>query len=142
MQEAKPRPMTLEASEQKLQAPTKSVKKAASNTMKAHVPDLKAHITAADAARVLVANATLMASVADSILPEGPEARIKQAHETRASATRIPAAYCLVSAPNDSIRHAQTHQSAGKSAPRRAVPTRRQIAVPVCHSGSLPVWPF
>ena len=111
MQEAKPRPMTLEASEQKLQAQTKSVKKAASNTMKAHVPNLKAHTTAADAARVRVANATLMASVADSILQKGPEAGIRQTHETLASATRIQA-YCLDSAPSESNRHAQTLRSA------------------------------
>ena len=106
MQEAKPRPMTLDASEHKLQAPTKSVKKAASTTIKAHVPKIKTYITAADAARALVASATLMASVVNSMLQEGSEALIKQAHETRANATRIPVARCLVSTSHDSIRHA------------------------------------
>ena len=141
MQEAEPRPMTLEASEQKLQAPTESVKKAASNTLKAHVTDLKAHTTAADVARARVANATLMASVADSILLKGPEAGIIIIHKTRASATRIQVAYCLDSPPSVSNRHAQTSRSAGKSASQRAVPTRRQIAVLVHRSGSSPVWP-
>ena len=106
MQEAKPRPMTLDASEHKLQAPTKSVKKAASTTIKAHVPKLKTYITAADAARALVASATLMASAVNSMLQEGPEAHIRQVHETRANATRIPVAHCLVFTPHDSIRHA------------------------------------
>ena len=106
MQEAKPRPMTLDASEHKLQAPTKSVKKAAGTPIKAHVPKLKTYITAAVATGALMASATLMASVVNSMLQEGPDALIKQAHETRANATRIPAANCLVSTPHNSIRHA------------------------------------
>ena len=106
MQEAKPRPMTLDASEHKLQAPTKSVKKAAGTPIKAHVPTLKTYITAADIARALVASATLMASAMNSMLQEGPEAHIRQVHETRANVTRIPVAHCLVFTPHDSIRHA------------------------------------
>ena len=106
MQEAKPKPMTLDASEHKLQAQTKSVKKAASTTIKAHVPKLKTYITAAVATGALMTSATLMASVMNSMLQEGPEAFVKQTHETRARATRIPVAHCLVSTPHDSIRHA------------------------------------
>ena len=68
MQEAEPRHVTPEASEQKLQAPTESVKKAASSTLKAHVTDLEANTTAADVARAQVTNATLMARAADTIL--------------------------------------------------------------------------
>ena len=106
MQEAKPRPMTLDASEHKLQAPTKSVKEAAGTPIKAHVPTLKTYITAADIARALVASATLMASAMNSMLQEGPEALIRQVPEARVNATRIPVAHCLVFTPHDSIRHA------------------------------------
>ena len=113
MQEAKPRPMTLDASEHKLQAPTKSVKEAAGTPIKAHVPPLKTYITAADTGTTLMASAVSSmlqegpeASAVSSMLQEGPEAHIRQVHETRANVTRIPVAHCLVFTPHDSIRHA------------------------------------
>ena len=103
MQEAKPRPITLDASEHKLQAPTKSVKEAAGAPIKAHVPTLKTYITAADTGTSLMPSAASSmlqegpeASAVSSMLQEGPEAHIRQVHETRAIVTRIPVAHCLV----------------------------------------------
>ena len=106
MQEAKPRPMTLGASENRLQAPTKLVMEAAGTQITAHVQTRKTNITAADAARVQVASASLMASAMNSMLQEGPVALIRQVPEARVNATRIPVAHCLVFTPHDSIRHA------------------------------------
>ena len=68
MQEAEPRHATPEAIEQKQQAPTINIKKAASSTLKAQVRDIEANSTSADVARTLVTNATLMARAADTRL--------------------------------------------------------------------------
>ena len=105
--------MTLDASENKLQAPAKRVKEAARTQIKAHVPTLKTCITAADTGTALMPSAASSmlqegpeASAVSSMLQEGPEAHIRQVHETRANVTRIPVAHCLVFTPHDSIRHA------------------------------------